>query len=490
MFKSFTRLFICWNCLILSACTVGPDYRRPNVVIPARYKELEGWKQAEPKDHIVHGKWWEIFKDPYLNKLEAHIEAGNLSLAQAEAQYRQAQALVQGAAAAYFPTVNGNASVSRFRAASGQNQAVLGVRYLFSGAVSAMWEPDLWGSVRRQVESSTANAQASAANLHALRLSTQATLAQNYFQLRTLDAQIKLLNDTAGTFAKTLKITQNRYRAGIAARTEVVQAEVQLESARAQAMNLGIQRAQLEHAIAVLMGKRPVELAIIPASLIQPPAVPASIPSQLLERRPDIALAERQAAAANAQIGVAKAAYFPSLSLSATNGAQTNTLSKLLTAGARFWALGPAALALPLFDGGARGAELQQSIDVYDANVAAYQQTVLTGFQEVEDNLSALRILKDEIAVQQKAVESAKKAVQLTTNQYKAGIVSFLEVMVTQAATLTNENTLVSLQGQQLVNSVLLIKALGGGWNTAMLPGKEEAGGKLKWSQFLPVPVD
>ena len=476
--------------LMLIACTVGPDYRRPVSAAPAKYKELKGWKQAQPRDHELPGKWWEIFKDPYLNALEEQVDIANQSIAQAEAQYRQAQSLVQNASAAYFPTATGTATVNRFRAASGQNVAVSGVKYLFGAALSAAWEPDLWGSVRRQVESSEASAQASAATLQALRLSTQATLAQDYFLLRALDAQIQLLNDTVETYEKTLKITQNRYTAGIAAKSEIVQAETQLQSARAQAINLGVQRAQFEHAIAVLTGKTPAELTIAVALLnTQIPPIPVSIPSQLLERRPDIAAAERQAAAANAQIGVAKAAYFPTLNLAAINGTQSSQLSNLLTSAARYWALGPAALAIPLFDGGARGAQMQQSIDAYDASVAAYRQTVLLSFQEVEDNLAALHILEQELQVQNKAVESAHKAVLLTTNQYQAGTVSYLNVMIAQAAALANEKTAVDLQSQRLSAAVLLVKALGGGWNASALPNKDQVGGEVKWSQFLPIPV-
>ncbi len=475
---------------MLIACTVGPDYRRPSSAASKNFKELKGWKQAQPRDHELPGKWWEIFNDPYLNKLEEQVDIANQSIAQAEAQYKQAQSLVQSTSAAYFPTATATATVNRFRAASGQNVAVSGVKYLFGAALSAAWEPDLWGSVRRQVESSEASAQASAATLQALRLSTQATLAQDYFQLRTLDAQIKLLNDTAETYEKTLKITQNRYAAGIAAKLEVVQAETQLESTRAQAVNLGVQRAQFEHAIAILIGKTPAELTIVVAPLnsLLPP-IPVSIPSQLLERRPDIAAAERQAAAANAQIGVAKAAYFPTLNLAATNGTQSNQFSNLLTSAARYWALGPAALALPLFDGGARGAQMQQSIDTYDASVASYRQAVLVSFQEVEDNLAALQILEHGMQIQNKAVESAHKAVLLTTNQYKAGTVSYLNVMIDQAVALTNKKTAVDLQGQRLSAAVLLVKALGGGWDISSLPNQDEVGGEVKWSQFLPIPV-
>jgi NodT family efflux transporter outer membrane factor (OMF) lipoprotein len=441
-------------------------------------------------DDQLPDSWWEIFKDAELKALEAQVNGANQSIAQAEAQYKQAQMMVQGAAAAYFPTAQTTTAVNRFRAASGQNVAVNGVKYLFSVAVSAAWAPDLWGMVRRQVESNEDNAQATAATLQALRLTSQATLAQSYFQLRALDTQKKLLNDTIAAYEKNLVITRNRYEAGIAAKADVVQAETQLESARAQMINLGILRAQLEHAIAVLIGKVPAELSIAEGSLntFLPP-IPVSIPSQLLERRPDIAAAERQAAAANALIGVAKSAYFPNLNLAASNGQQANLLSNLLTSGARYWALGPAGFTLPLFDGGARSAQLQQAIDAYDASVAGYRQAVLVSFQQVEDNLAALRILEEEIQVQNRAVEAAHKAVQLTTNQYLAGTVSYLNVIINQTAALSNDITAVNLQGQRLSAAVLLVKALGGGWNTSALPTQDEAGGEIKWSQFLPIPV-
>jgi NodT family efflux transporter outer membrane factor (OMF) lipoprotein len=476
---------------LLAGCTVGPNYVRPQSAVSDGFKEIKGWKQAQPLDDHLPDKWWEIFKDAELNVLEAQVNGANQSIAQAEAQYKQAQTMVQGAAAAYFPTSTATATVNRFRAASGQNVAVNGVKYLFGMAVSAAWAPDLWGSVRRQVEASEDSSQASAATLQALRLTSQASLAQSYFQLRALDAQMQLLNDTAASYEKNLKITQNRYAAGVAAKADVVQAETQLESTRAQAINVGVLRAQLEHAIAVLIGKAPAELSIKVASLNTfIPEIPVSLPSQLLERRPDVAAAERQAAAANAQIGVAKAAYFPNLNLAVSNGQQANILSNLLTTGARYWALGPVGLTLPLFDGGARSAQLQQAIDVYDASVAGYRQSVLVSFQQVEDNLAALRILEQEVQVQNRAVAAAHKAVELTTNQYEAGTVSYLNVIVNQAAALSNDVTAVNLQGQRLVAAVLLVKALGGGWNTAALPTRDQAGGEVKWSQFLPVPVN
>ncbi len=475
---------------LLSACTVGSNYVLPSSTVPEGFKEVKGWKQAQPLDDHLPDHWWEIFKDPELNALEAQVNGANQSIAQAEAQYKQAQTMVQGAAAAYFPTAQASTTVNRFRAASGQSVAVSGVKYLFGGVLSAAWAPDIWGSVRRQVEASEDNAQASAATLQALRLTAQASLAQSYFQLRALDAQKKLLNDTLAAYDKTLVITQNRYAAGVAAKSDIVLAETQLESARAQMINLGIVRAQLEHAIAVLMGKAPAELSIAVAPLNAfIPEIPVSLPSQLLERRPDVAAAERAAAAANAQIGVAKAAYFPNLNLAASNGQQANILSNVALNGARYWALGPAALALPLFDGGARSAQLQQAIDVYDASVAGYRQAVLVSFQQVEDNLAALRILEEEVQVQNKAVAAAHKAVALTTNQYEAGTVSYLNVMINQTTALSNDITAVNLQGQRLNAAVLLAKALGGGWNKETLPTRDQAGGEVKWSQFLPVPM-
>ena len=476
---------------LLSGCAVGPDYVRPQIAIPDNFKEIKGWKQAQPRDNLLPGKWWEVFKDTRLDALEEQVATANQSIAQAEAQYRQAQHLVQSSRSAYFPTANITAVANRFRAASGQNVAVRGVKNLFGVAGALAWEPDLWGSVRRQVESNTGEAQASAATLQALRLSTQATLADNYFQLRILDAQKALLDETVSAYQRTLEITKNRYAVGVVSRTDVVQAETQLESARAQAIDLGVQRAALEHAIAVLMGKTPEEfsLSVVPLD-VTPPPLPASLPSELLERRPDIASAERKIAAANAQIGVAKAAFFPTLNLAASNGYQSNTLSTALTAASRYWALGPAGAALTLLDGGAKQAQYKQAIDGFDASIAFYKQTVLTGFQEVEDNLAALRILEEEAQVQDKAVSAARQALTMTINQYQAGTISYLNVMTAQTASLSNQQTAVQLLGERLSASVLLVKALGGGWNVAMLPTPDEAGGEVKWTDILPYPID
>jgi NodT family efflux transporter outer membrane factor (OMF) lipoprotein len=475
----------------LTACAVGPDYARPPADTPAQFKEMQGWKLSQPRDTALPQKWWQLFNAPELNELEEQVAATNQSVAQAEAQYRQAQHLVQSSQSSLLPVATLTGQISRFQAASGQSLAPTGIRNLFGLGVNAVWEPDLWGKIRRQIEANTGNAQASAATLHALILSSQAMLAQHYFQIKILDAQKALLDDTVAAYAKTLDITQNRYAVGVAAKSEVVQAEAQLHSARAQAVDLGIERARREHAIAVLIGKTPTEFSLPPAPLeVQPPAIPVSLPSELLERRPDIAAAERQMAAANAGIGVAKAAYFPSLNLAVSGGYQSSDTDTLFTMARRYWALGPAGAALTLFDGGVKNAQYKQAIAAHDAAVAAYRQTVLTGFQEVEDNLAALRILAEEVRIQEQAVAAAEQALTLMLNQYKAGTVSYLNVMTAQTVALSNQQIAVQLKGEQLNVAVLLIKALGGGWNEQMLPTEDDADGDRKWTDYLILPVD
>ncbi len=490
-FRINKSLLYAFVILHLTGCMVGPDYVRPHMATPREFKEIKGWKQAQPRDNVLPGNWWEIYHDPRLSKLEIQVAKANQSVIQAEAQYRQAQHLVQSAQSAFFPILNMLGTFSRFKAATGQTVAVSGVRNLFGTAVNSVWEPDLWGSVRRQVESNTGNAQASAATLQALRLSSEATLAQNYFQLKTLDAQKALLDETLTIYEKVLHITKNRYAVGVAAKSDVIQAETQLESVRAQAIDLGVQRAKLEHAIAVLIGKTPAELTIGQSEFkAEPPSIPLQLPSEFLERRPDIASAERKVSAANAEIGVAKAAYFPTINLGASNGFQSPTIDTLMTMARRYWALGPAGAALTLFDGGAKHAEYKQAIDGFDASVAVYRQTVLTGFQEVEDNVAALRILEQEAKVQDKAVASANQALELTINQYRAGTISYLNVMNAQTTALSNRRSAVDLKGQRLVASVLLVKALGGGWDINMLPSPDDAGGEVKWTDYLILPVE
>jgi len=454
--------------LMISGCSVGPDYKRPDAPVPSSFKELKGWRQALPRDQEIRTKWWEAFGDPILNSLAQQVNVSNQSIALAESQYRQAQALVQLARANYFPTLGAGAAYTRSQPA-GETSGTVNQHQI---SLNAIWEVDLWGKVRRQVEGSTASAEASFADLQAMRLSMQTELALNYFQLRTLDAQKKNLDEAVEAYTKALELTSNRYNAGVVAKADVAQALTQLKSTQAQAIDIGVQRAQLEHAIASLTGKPPADFSLPPV-IFAPPQIkiPVAIPSDLLERRPDIASAERKMAAANAQIGVAKAAYYPSLSLSGSLGYLSAELATLFTAPSFFWALGPMALATTLFDGGARKAQSEQAMAAYDGTVAFYRQTVLTGFQEVEDNLAALRILDEEAQMQEQAVNSSHESVTLTTNQYRAGIVSYLNVVTTQIIALTNERAAISISGQRLNAAVLLVKALGGGWSAPEAPG-------------------
>jgi NodT family efflux transporter outer membrane factor (OMF) lipoprotein len=456
---------------LMTGCTVGPNYVRPPAQVPASYKELEGWKVAQPKDHLIRGAWWKIFNDPQLNELEEQVNISNQNVAAAEAQFRQARALVQVARSGYFPTVTVGASLTRSRRSPnvGGTTGRTGTSstatsdYLLLGDVS--WEPDLWGRVRRTVEGSKASVQASAADLESTRLLVQAELAQDYFELRTLDAQKQLLDETVIAFQKSLKLTKNRYAAGVASKGDVLLADTQLKVTQAQAIDIGIQRAQFEHAIALLVGK-PASLFFIPVAplTLVPPSIPVGIPSELLERRPDIAGSERRVAAANAQIGVAVAAYYPTVTLSASGGFEGSSLSKWLTWPSRFWSIGPG-ISQTVFDGGLRRAQTAAARAAYDGTVASYRQTVLTGFQEVEDNLAALRILEEEAKAQDEAVKAAQQSVTVTINQYKEGTVSYLNVIVAQAAALSNERTAVDILGRRMSAATLLIKALGGGWD-------------------------
>ncbi len=451
-------------------CAAGPNYVRPAVDTPAAFKERGNWKQAEPRELESRGKWWEMYQDPLLSSLQEQVSVSNQNLAKAEAQYRQALALVQVARAGYFPTVTGGISDTRSRA-SATTVAQPSATPVSRGVVTnhnlpfqASWAPDVWGSISRAVEANQAGVQASVGDLEAARLSAQAALAQSYFQLRALDAQQLLLEETVAAYDKSLKLVQNQYAAGIVARADVVQATTQIKTTQAQAIDLGAQRAQLEHAIALLVGKPPSALSIPREPLTSAlPPVPLAVPSSLLERRPDIAAAERRMAQANAQIGIATAAYFPALTLSASAGYQSATMADWLTMPSRFWSLGPA-LALNLFDGGLRRAQTAQAVAAYDANVAAYRQTVLAAFQQVEDNLAVLRILGDEAEVQGEAVKAAQESLALALNQYKAGTVSYLNVVVAQTTALASQRAAVDLQSRRVSASVQLISALGGGW--------------------------
>jgi NodT family efflux transporter outer membrane factor (OMF) lipoprotein len=455
---------------VLAGCTAGPEYRRPEVSTPQSYRWAgEDWKRAQPRDGLPRGSWWEMFGDPQLNALARRVEISNQNLRVAEARFRQAQALVRQARADLFPIVSGSAAAGRSRSPSGAAASS------YELGLDASWEPDLWGRVRRSVDAAAAAAQASVADLETVRLSALATLAQNYIALRIVDMQAQLLKDTLAAFQRSLDLTRNRYNAGVVGKSDVVQAEVQVKSTQAQLVELGVQRAQLEHAIALIVGEPASTFSVPSAPLTSAlPKVPAGVPSELLERRPDIAAAERRVAAANARIGVAESAFYPSLVLSGAAGFRNARFADLIAAPSRFWALG-ATLAQLLFDGGARQAVADEARAAHDAEVALYRQTVLTGFQEVEDNLAALRILEEEAALQVAAVRGARQAVDLALNQYKAGTVSFLDVIALQTIALNNERTAVNLLGRRLTASLLLVKALGGGWDAEALRQLERA---------------
>ncbi len=461
----FSVLFVA---LALVGCTVGPNYVRPPAVTPEAFKEMDGWKKAEPADHLLRGKWWEIFNDSALNALEEQISISNQNVAAAEAQFRQARALVQVARSAYFPTATVGPSFSRsFQAAATAPSVPVS---LFTLPVDVTWEPDLWGAVRRNVESKRTSAQASAADLQGVLLSSQAQLAEDYFQLRALDAQSQMLNETVEAYRKSLELTQYRYKSGIASRGDVLQADTQLKTTQAQAIDVGVQRAQLEHAIALLIGKPPSKFSLPHLALdTLPPAIPLCVPSVLLERRPDVAGAERRMASANALIGVALAAYYPSVTLTGEAGYQSLDLAKWFTWPARFWGFGPSVSEL-VYDGGLRKAQTAQARAAYDQAVATYRQTVLTGFQEVEDNLAALRILEQEAKAQGEAVKLAEESLAVVANQYKGGTVAYLNVIVAQTIVLSNRITAINILGRRMTATALLVMALGGGWDVSQLP--------------------
>ena len=444
--------------LALAGCVVGPNYDKPAVETPAAYKEAGDWVVAQPKDAAPKGAWWEVFEDPVLNQLAPQVEVSNQNLAAAEARYRQSRAAVTAARAQLFPTVGASAGATRAR------RGEAGAATSYNVALDAGWEPDLWGQVRRQVEAARAGEQASAADLEAVRLSLQAELATNYFLLRAADVSIALLEGNVKAFGTSLTIAQNRYNAGVVAKVDVVQAEAQVRSVEAQVLDSRATRAQLEHAIAVLVGKAPAAFSVEPIDFKPSiPDIPPGVPSTLLERRPDIAGAERRMAAANARIGVAQAAYYPSLNLTGSLGFAGGSLGNLISAPNRVWSIG-AGLAATLLDFGARGAAVDSARAAYDETVATYRQTVLDAFQEVENNLSNLRWLAEEAKVQREAVRLARESVVLTVNQYKAGTVGYANVLVLQAAQLNEERAMITLVTRQVTSTVALIRGLGGRW--------------------------
>lgn len=458
----------------LGACTLGPDYQRPELPLAAEFKQAEGWKSATPSDVLQRGDWWTLYGDAELNALVGRLNVSNQNLAAAEAQYRQARALVRGARSQLFPVVGASGGVSRGGQGSSTSSTQTGigssgVSESYEVGLDASWELDIWGRLRRNLEANRADMQAIAADLAAVRLSLQSELVQTYLQLRVMDEQQRLLDQTVAAYARSLRLTDNQYQAGIVPRSDVSQARTQLKSTQAQAIDLRWQRAQMEHAIAVLIGVPPSELNIAERRDIpQLPDVPLALPSQLLERRPDIASAERQVMAANAQIGVAEAAWYPDLTLSASGGYRNSSFSNLISLPNRFWSLGPQ-LALTVLDFGARRAELEQAEASYDQTVATYRQTVLDSFREVEDSLVQLRVLAEEAVVQREALEAAQESLRLIENQYRAGTVDFLSVATVQTTALNNERTNLTLLGDRLTASVQLIAALGGGWDIQQL---------------------
>ncbi len=451
--------------VVLSGCAVGPDYERPSVPTPQSFAVPSGWKVAEPHDAEIPADWWKMFNDPVLAAYEQKVAQSNQTLAQREAALRQARALVQIAQAGLFPTLNAAAGSTRNRASAGAIGLAQGKIYdNYLLAAQASWEPDLWGSVRRSIESNTASMQASAGQLAASRLSLQSQLAVDYFQLRADDAQKKILTDTVDAYQKFLDLTRSRFDQGVAAQTDVLQAEGQLRSTEALLLDIGIQRAQLEHAIAVLTGTPTSEFHIPESPLgTDVPRIPLTVPSVLLERRPDVASAERSAAAASAQIGVAKAAFFPALSINGSMGFQNSAYNNLVNQPNSMWSLTPQFL-LPIFNAGLLAAGVDQAVAVYDQSVANYREVVLEAFQNVEDNLVAAAVLSHEIKVQDEAVRAARSTLVLTTSQYREGIVNYLNVITAQTTLLTNELTELNLRSRQYAASVQLIVALGGGW--------------------------
>jgi NodT family efflux transporter outer membrane factor (OMF) lipoprotein len=465
--------------LFASGCSFAPHYMKPLIQTPAAFKELtpaqtetiDGWKTAEPKDDALRGKWWEMFGDTNLDALEDQVDVSNQTVAVALENFLSARAVVKQSRSEFFPTVSANPSVTRARQSaltrgqtifSTNNAAITLTEY--SLPLDASWEPDFWGSIRNTYKANKFEAQATLADLENTRLTIQSELAADYFMLRSLDAQKQLFDSTVRSYQDSLQLTRVLYKTGIDSDQDVAQAETQLETTEAQATDLGIQRAQMEHAIALLIGQPASAFSIETNSLVgKPVAIPFGVPSQLLERRPDIAAAERRVAEANAQIGVARAAYFPTVTLSGSVGYESSSTANLFSGPAFMWSIG-GSLAETIFDAGKRGAVTEQAWASYRGTVANYRETVLAAFQEVEDNLSSLRILSQELQQQDAAVASSQRYLNLAVARYKLGVDSYLNVIVAQTALLNNQRTALNLQMEQMTASVQLINALGGGW--------------------------
>jgi len=474
---------------LLAGCTVGPNYKRPAAEVPPAYKEVGDWKPAQPNDQNPSGNWWEIFQDPQLNVLEQQVNVSNQNVKAAQAAYTEARAVLRYQRADYFPTLTVNPTVTRNNYSVNRqprSPTFNGVTFTdIQLPFELSYQVDAWGRIRRTVESYRSQAQASAADLAAVNLSMHAQLALDYFEARMLDAQEQLLNSTVEQYQEALDLIENRFEGGLASDLEVQQARTQLETTAAQAIDVGVARAAYEHAVAVLIGKPPASFSLPPLPLTAPPPpIPVGLPSDLLERRPDIAAQERLMASANAQIGVAKAAYYPLVNLAAAGGFESGSITTLISGPSVLWSAGSSA-ALTLFDVGRRRAVSDQAIAAYDQTVANYRQTVLTGFQQVEDNVVALRILEHEAEVEATAVTAAQKYLELAIQRYTGGVTSYLEVTTAQSAALTDEVTAVNILGRRMVDAVTLVQALGGGWNSSELPARPECCGKLTGQQNL-----
>ena len=463
-------------------CVVGPKYHPPVVQAPAAYKEIGDWKPAQPNDQNLGGTWWTIFQDSQLNALEAQVNISNQNLKAAEAQYRQARAVLRYGRADYYPTVTAGPSATRTRVSANApgSTTLRGTTYNdFVLPFDVSYQADVWGRVRKNVESYREQAQASAADLATVNLSMHADLAVDYFQARSLDAEAELLNSTVKQYEQALELNESRFQGGVGSEVEVEQAKTILQTTRAEAIDVGVARAQFEHAVAILIGKPPAEFSLPPLPLTAPPPhVPISVPSELLERRPDIAGAERLVASANAQIGVAKSAYYPIINLGAAGGFESSAITTLLNGPAGLWSIGLSAVGT-VFDAGRRRALNDQARAAYDSQVANYRQSVLNGFQQVEDNLAAVRILENEAKVQDEAVAAAQRSLDLSIIRYKGGVTSYLEVITAQNAALADDVTAVNILGRRMANTVLLIQALGGGWDRSNLPERPECCGSL-----------
>jgi NodT family efflux transporter outer membrane factor (OMF) lipoprotein len=471
------RVFVPLLALLAVGCSVGPKYQRPDLQAPVAYKEnppeaYKEWQLAHPSDTAIRGDWWTLFGDPDLNKLEEQVDVSNQNLKAAQARFAQARALIKVSQSQKYPTVTAGADITGNRDSSTYALATSKTSTSFGNfglPVDVSYEVDAWGRVRRSIEAARAEAQATAADLETLRLSYHAELAYDYFELRSADAEQQLLDDTVVAYQKALELTENRFEGGVAAGAEVAQAKTQLEATRTQDTDLAVRRAQFEHALAVLIGKNPAEFSLAPKAVVDPPAIPVGLPSQLLERRPDIAAAERRVEEANAQVGIAHAAFFPQILLGAVLGLEGQSVTDWLNWPSRFWAVGPSVLQT-VFDGGRRRAQQQSAEFNYDATVATYRETALDAFQQVEDNLAALRVLEKETKTQRAAVAAAEQSLELSSNRYTGGLVTYLEVVTAQGTALANERMAVDILRRRMDASVLLIKALGGGWDSTKLP--------------------